>query len=289
MNNLTGRSRHSPRHCPVSANAFASQLVKNGKYEAADRKSSRLVSQEVSDLWRATTPDPVNISDTFLQREFTAALQHLKPSKAPGPDSTCPELILHAEAALKSWLRDFISSCLRRLKISKIWRRALVVAIPKPAKPVGDPKSYRPISLLCIPYKILKRLTYARVEPLINLMLPKEQAGFRRGKSTVDHVVLLTQNIKNFFEAKKKAGAVFIDLTAAYDTVWHRGLTCKLLRLLPDRHMVRIIMELVRNRSFTLTTGDSKQSRLRRLKTAFLRDRSLLPSYLTSIRTIFLP
>ena len=30
--------------------------------------------------------------------------------------------------------------------------------------------------------------------------------------------------------------------------------------------MVRMLMELVRNRSFTLTTGDSKQSRLRRLK-----------------------
>jgi len=47
---------------------------------------------------------------------------------------------------------------------------------------------------------------------------------------------------------------VFIDLTVAYETVWHRGLTCKLLRLLPDRHMVSFIMELVRNRSFTLTT-----------------------------------
>ena len=131
-------------------------------------------------------------------------------------------------------LRDFLSSCLRRLKIPKIWRRALVVAIPKPGKPVGDPNSYRPISLLCVPYKILERLIYARVEPLIDPLLPKEQAGFRRGKSTVDQVVLLTQNIEDSFEAKKKAGAVFIDLTAAYDTVWHRGLTCKLLRLLPD-------------------------------------------------------
>ena len=67
---------------PVSADAIASQLVRNGKYEAVDRKSSRLVFQEVSDLWRATTPDAVNISDSFLQREFTAALQHLKPGKA---------------------------------------------------------------------------------------------------------------------------------------------------------------------------------------------------------------
>ena len=242
----------------------------------------------MSDLWRATTPDAVNISDSFLQKEFTAALQHLKPGKAPIPDSICPKLILHAEAALKSWLRDFISSCLRRLKIPKIWRRALVVAIPKPGKPVGDPKSYRPIFLLCVPYKILKRLIYARVEPLIDPLLPKEQAVFRHGKSTVDQVVLLTHNIEDSFEAKKKAGAVFINLTAAYDTVWHRGLTCKLLRLLSDKHMVKMIMELVRNRSFTLTTGDSKQSRLRRLKNPVLQG-SVLAPLLFNIYTYDLP
>ena len=106
-----------------------------------------------------------------------------------------------------------------RLKIPKIWRRAVMVAIPKRMKPVGEPKSYRPISLLFVPYKILERLIYARVEPLIDPLLPKEQAGFRRGKSTVDQVVLLTQNIEDSFEAKKKAGAVFVNLTAAYDTV----------------------------------------------------------------------
>ena len=178
----------------------------------------------------------------------------------------CPELILHAGAALKSWLRDFISSCLCQLKIPKIWRRVLVVAIPKPAKLVGDPKSYQPISLLCVSYKILERVIYTCVEPLIDPLLPKGQAGFRHRKLTVDQVVLLTQNIKDSFEAKKKAGAVFINLTAACDTVWHRGLFCKLLRLLPNKHMVKMIMELVQNQSFILTTGDSKQSRLCHLK-----------------------
>ena len=76
-----------------------------------------------------------------------------------------------------------------------------MVAIPKPGNPVEDPKSYRPISLLCVPYKILERLIYARVEPLIDPLLPKEQAGFRRGKSIVDQVVLLTHNIEDSFEA----------------------------------------------------------------------------------------
>ena len=130
------------RSCPVSANAIASQLVRNGRYEAVDRKSSRLVSKEVSDLWRTITSDPVDISEKFTQREFTAGLQHLKPGKVLGSDSICPELIIHAEAVLKSWLWDFLSSCMLRLKIFKIWRRALVVAIPKPMKSVEYPKSY---------------------------------------------------------------------------------------------------------------------------------------------------
>jgi len=70
---------------------------------------------------------------------------------------------------------------------------------------------------------------------------------------------------------------VFDDLTASYDTVWHRGLTCKLLRLLPDRHMVCMIMEMVSNRSFTITTGNSKSSRLRRLKNGVPQGSVLAP------------
>jgi len=66
-----------------------------------------------------------------------------------------------------------------QLKIPMIMRRALVVAIPKPEKSLGDPKSYRPISVLCVPFKILEKLMYARFNPIIDPLLPREQAGFR--------------------------------------------------------------------------------------------------------------
>jgi len=48
---------------------------------------------------------------------------------------------------------------------------------------------------------------------------------------------------------------VFVDLTAAYDFVYDRGFTCMLLRLLPDRNIFRVMMELISVGSFTLTTG----------------------------------
>ena len=138
LNNLTGRSQHSPRHCPVSADAIASQLVRNGKYEAVDCKSSRLVSQEVSDLWRATTPDAVNISDNFLQREFAAAFQHLKPGKTPGFDSIFPELMLHAGTALKSWLRDFLFSVCADSKFSRSGEERLCSQSQNQQSPWGN-------------------------------------------------------------------------------------------------------------------------------------------------------
>ena len=131
---------------------------------------------------------------------------------------------------------------------------------PKAYEVRGEPKELLiDISSLCFQQNP-QRFIYAHVEPL----LPKEHNEFWRGKSTVDQVVLVTQNIENFFEAKKKSGVIFVNLTETYGTVWHCGLTCKLLRHLPYKQMARTIMEFVRNRCFLFTTGDIKQNKLRR-------------------------
>ena len=88
------------RHAPIPRKGSGNQQQQQG----IDWESSRLISQEVSDLWRVTSTSPVNISESFTFQEFAAVLKHLKPGKAPGPNSICPELITHAGAALKSWL-----------------------------------------------------------------------------------------------------------------------------------------------------------------------------------------
>ena len=62
----------------------------------------------------------------------------------------------------------------------------------------------------------------------------------------------------------------------------------QLLRILPDRQIVSFIMELVRNRSFTLTSGNGAQSRLRRLKNGVSQG-SVLAPLLFNIYTHDLP
>ena len=86
---------------------------------------------------------------------------------------------------------------------------------------------------------------HSRIDTVVDPQLPREQAGFRRGGSTVDQVTLLTQDIEDSFQHNEKAGVVFLDLTGAYDTAWHRELYLKLLRIIPDRHIVDFIMEML--------------------------------------------
>ena len=169
-----------------------------------------------------------------------------------------------------------MSTCLERCKLSQIWRKATVTA-PKSNKPKDDLKSYRPISRLCIPFKLLERMIHERINPIIDLQLPHEQAGFRKGRSTVDQVTQITQDIEDCFEANETAGAVLVDLTAAYDTVWRFGLILKLFRMLPDSHMLHFIVEMISNRSFVLKTSDGQQSRLRRLKNGVPQGSVLAP------------
>ena len=125
-------------------------------------------------------------------------------------------------------LRGFYSNCFSNLTKPKIWRKATVIAIPKFNTPTDDPKNYRLISLLCVPFKLLARLLLARLEPIIDPHSPDEQADFRRGRNTVHQIVNLTDDIEETFESGHKAGVILVDLTAEYDTVWHQGLTLKL-------------------------------------------------------------
>ena len=93
INQLTGRNT-KPSRCPVTANAIASQLLKNGRFPDADKEFARLTSHKVSSLSRAASAD-ANLSADLTAAELSAALNKLIPGKAPGCDYIHPEFIIH--------------------------------------------------------------------------------------------------------------------------------------------------------------------------------------------------
>jgi len=202
-----------------------------------------------------------HLKEPFTFPELTNALKLIKTRKAPGPDGIHNEFLLHSGIKIQKWFLEFINNSFSTITIPKMWRRTKVIAILKPGKDPKIPHSYRPISLLCSSYKLVKRIILSRIYPVVDSILPDEQAGFRRGRSTTDQVTKLTQTIEHAFQYKQIFGAVFLDLTSAYDTVWHKGLHLKLLKSFDCKHMSKYIMELQYNRSFILSTSDGQSSK----------------------------
>ena len=147
-----------------------------------------------------------------------------------------------------SWLQAFLSTCMTTSTIPSTWKTAKVIAILKPKKPTDEPKSYRPISLLSHISKLLERLLLARIVDTVKEKLPTTQAGFRKYKSTIDQGVRLLNDIETAFQRKQTFGAVLVDLTAAFDTVWHHSLFLKTLQTIPDVKIVKFLMLLVQDR-----------------------------------------
>jgi hypothetical protein len=104
--------------------------------------------------------------------------------------------------------------------------------LEKPDKNPHVAGNYRPISILSVCYELLQRLVLELIST-VDKMLSQDQAGFRKGQSTCDQVAALTTYIENGFQQNLNTGTVFLDLTAAYDTVWHTGLPAKLTVGLP--------------------------------------------------------
>ena len=134
------------------------------------------------------------------------------------------------------------------------------MALLKPGKDPTLKKSYRPISLLSILYKMYERMLLARIFPHVEANLTPDQAGFRPGKSCCDQLLNLTQFIEDGFEKKMITGTVFVDLTAAYDTVNHRILLLKVAKTIRNKQIVNIIESLLKNRRFFVEM-DGRKSR----------------------------
>jgi len=78
---------------------------------------------------------------------------------------------------------------------------------------------------------LLKRL---RSDVGLSALLPDYQFGFRAGHSTIHETHRIVHEIAKRLEGKRLCTAVFLDVTQAFDKVWHTGLLYKLKTTLPS-------------------------------------------------------
>ena len=77
---------------------------------------------------------------------------------------------------------------------------------------------FRGISLLLIAYKVLTSVLCERLKSHAKALIGPYQCGFRPGKSTIDQIFTLRQNLEKGHENRERTHHLFVDFKAAFDS-----------------------------------------------------------------------
>ena len=196
---------------------------------------------------------PITISD------FKEKLGMGKNTSAPGEDQVTYGLLKQSPDILFSKLLLILNFCLLIGYFPKQWKAAKVVMVQKPGKDHTNPKSYRPISLLPAISKVFERILCERLVDFLeeNNLLNKYQAGYRKGRSTQEHIFRLAQQVYNGFKNRDCTYATFLDCEAAFDAVWTNGLRYKLHQLNLPTNFLRILSSFLKHRTLKVHVDGS--------------------------------
>ena len=160
-------------------------------------------------------------------------------------------MIKLSDTALVVPLKIIFTNCLRCGLFRQIWKHANVVPVHK--KNEKNLKgNYRPISLLPIFGKILEKLIYDSLYSHLvsSELLNPNQSGFRPGDSTVNQLISMTHTIFEAFDCNPPLDvrSVYLDISKAFDRVWHDGLTFKLKRCGVSGNLLALIKSFLKDR-----------------------------------------
>jgi ribonuclease HI len=206
---------------------------------------------------------PNDLNSMFTPPELDKALKKLK-SNATGIDEIHNAMLTNLSQTNKKNILHLFNAIYINDFVPEPWKKAIIIPLLKPGKPADSTISYRPISLTSCLGKLFERLLTNRLDWYVesrNLLGP-EQAGFRKSRSTIDHLVKIDLDIKRGFKEKESTVAVFLDINKAYDTVWTKGLLYKLAKIGLTGNCLGWLQNFLQNRSICIRLGSyTSQSR----------------------------
>ena len=206
--------------------------------------------------------DPCLVS--FEVEEIESAIQSLPNKALPTAFAAAPLWRLCAHTAAQEIfleLQALLSAS--QVDVSR-WHRAQVVLIPKPGKPLSDPASLRPISLLPPHAKILAKLVCDRLKPLVqqaaqNLpqfaYLPKRQTADAldramahicaiRSKRKASGTTIWTRHEGHLTQRCQGGITMSLDLEKAFDSISWEVMRVCLIEFGVPQDLMTLIMHL---------------------------------------------
>src|SRR5271163_1908129 len=200
---------------------------------------------DLVELAQNTPPDVRVNTDAPSLLEIQRAIRKLKRGRAAGLDGIAPEMLLCAVDPISQGLHRLFLKVWETGRVPTDWRDGVFILLYKGKSSRSECGSYRPISLLSVPGKVLDHILLSRLNPLLTEHRRLEQSGFTAGRSTADAVLALRLLSDLHFEFQRPLYVAYVDLKYAFDSVdrsalWLAlkgvGVPDMLLGLLQDLH-----------------------------------------------------
>ena len=155
--------------------------------------------------------------------DVISAIRRL-PDKHSAADPIPTSVLKQVADIIAPYIVELFNCSLTDGHFPAVFKEAFItLVVKKPGLDVTDAGSYRPISNLSVLSKLLERLVVRQLMEYLSSadLLPLLQSGFRQGHSTETAVIRVLSDILQAVDRGDIAALIFLDLSAAFDTVDH--------------------------------------------------------------------
>ena len=200
-----------------------SQILKrNVNFSILTFQNNVLYSKNISTLANTRSKHTNNILDTiaFSKEEVYKIIKNLDPNKAHGHDMISIPMIKLCCISIWKPLEIIFHNCLSSCKFPFEWRRQMLFLHLKKATIIAQFLFSRSAVKCLNSYFITPCFHFFSENDLIS---PK-QSGFRTGDSWTNKLLSIAHEILLAFDDGHQVRGVFLDISKAFDKVWHEHL-----------------------------------------------------------------
>ena len=193
---------------------FYSNLFQNSDRDLKEENITSLLDSLKSK--KVNTP---NLGHAITVQELANTLKKMKNGKSPGIDGISVDFLKVFWTKLKYFITNCINVCYKKGKLSYSLKKSVIICLPKGNKDRQCLKNWRPISLLCVIYKMASAVIAERIKPYLDKIISRNQTGFLKGRY-IGESTRLIYDLMHYTEEKKLPGLlVQIDFAKAFDSL----------------------------------------------------------------------